>query len=412
MRYGPLDILDELLTIDERADPEVTYAIKPFLIAVRQAPLQIIKLLLSRGSSFYIKHSGLEYALLASIESRRPAVAAAILDAGQQLNVDVLIIKGSAATYTTPLIEAVSSGDLRIVRLMLNRGANASMKSWHRSPLSEAMSRYGLDSEISLSLIEAGAQIGLSECILANDLDRAKKLLDAGANVDTCDSQRQTLLAWAAMYGRTDAVKLLMSHRADPNVRSSNVITALMRYSGPWDPDFADSLIKQGALVCREAPVNVTYTDLAVAAGLGHTDAVSWFLQRFGLDADKGWKALILASSNGHADVCRLLLAAGVDPNANTQSREFRTALIESVLSLQLETSRMLLEHGANINERDCYGRSAIFYPASAGSKSLLRLLLEFRPSQMEIDKALKQAVYADRPACADILIKAGARPY
>lgn len=51
-----------------------------------------------------------------------------------------------------------------------------------------------------------------------HDLNRVKAALAAGADVNARDAQGQTPLHFSAMQGKTETVKVLLDHRADPTI--------------------------------------------------------------------------------------------------------------------------------------------------------------------------------------------------
>jgi ankyrin repeat protein len=87
-----------------------------------------------------------------------------------------------------------------------------------------------------------------------------------------------------------------------------------------------------------------------------------------------GWTPLMYAALYGGADVLRLLLGKGADPNA--QNAAGGTALMYAVDDI--EKVRILLEHGAKPNLVSGEGRSALLIAAGwAGSYSTVKLLLD-----------------------------------
>ncbi len=107
---------------------------------------------------------------------------------------------------------------------------------WHKSALREALNRDLVhasatgDKPLMLKLIRQGANVNVkpdydeymppliwaSRC---NQVAAAKLLLDNGANVDITTNSGSTALIWAAFYGNTDVVKLLLAKGANPNAR-------------------------------------------------------------------------------------------------------------------------------------------------------------------------------------------------
>jgi ankyrin repeat protein len=103
------------------------------------------------------------------------------------------------------------------------------------------------------------------------------------------------------------------------------------------------------ALARRSPPTD----DLAPAAGLGRIADVVRLLPN--ADAERKQIALALASQHGHAEVVRLLLEAGVDPNKfNPEGfHAGSTPLHQAVWENHADVVRLLVERGARLDIRD-----------------------------------------------------------
>jgi len=91
--------------------------------------------------------------------------------------------------------------------------------------------RYCLDRGADLFLSERSGKTALMHCCMTQTKSAAFKayhLLQAGADVDECDTNGTTPLMLAAINGHTSVVKLLLSNSADPNLKNKWRYTALM----------------------------------------------------------------------------------------------------------------------------------------------------------------------------------------
>ncbi len=119
---------------------------------------------------------------------------------------------------------------------------------------------------------------------------------DNDISLDARDENGNTFLAWAAYNGHENYVKLLLEHKANP--------------------DLIDDAKTGG-------------TALAHAARKGHTNCLKLLLE-YKANPDKaneqtGTTPLILAAAHGHADVVNLLL--GANANVDLPSKKGKTAL-------------------------------------------------------------------------------------
>jgi hypothetical protein len=106
--------------------------------------------------------------------------------------------------------------------------------------------------------------------------------------------------------------------------------------------DAAEALAKRGARI-----------GLPAAAGLGLVDDAARLLPS--ADADARHRALALAAQHGHAEMVRMLLDVGEDPNRYNPegNHAHSTPLHQAVLTGQESLVRLLVERGARLDIRD-----------------------------------------------------------
>ncbi|MFC8721443.1 ankyrin repeat domain-containing protein [Kitasatospora sp. NPDC057198] len=153
------------------------------------------------------------------------------------------------------------------------------------------------------------------------DLAAVRAALAEGADLEARDPHGRTALLLAALADRVPVAELLVAAGADPNAQDERedspwLVTGvtgsvpMMRALLPAGPDFG--------LTNRFGGVS-----LIPAAERGHVPYVRAVLAETGIDVDHvnrlGWTALLEAvilgdGGRAHAEVVRLLLAAGADP--------------------------------------------------------------------------------------------------
>jgi len=238
--------------------------------------------------------------------------------------------------------EAVISGDVAALRAMLNvypELARARSTRSHHATLLHYVAANG---------VEGGRQKTPT-----NAVEVAKLLLEAGAEVD----------ALADMYdARCTTMSMLVSscHPARAGLQVALAETLLDYGSageGPgskWQSPLMTALAfgyldTAQMLAQRGVPVDT----VAAAAGLGRLEDVARLLPR--ADCRSKHIALALAAQHGHADVVRLFLDAGEDPNRYNPDgyHAHSTPLHQAAFSGHADVVRLLVERGARLDMRD-----------------------------------------------------------
>ncbi|MFL6246997.1 MAG: ankyrin repeat domain-containing protein [Thermoanaerobaculia bacterium] len=149
----------------------------------------------------------------------------------------------------------------------------------------------------------------------AGNVDRMKKMLDDGADVNTVAHGDGTALIGAARAGQARMVEFLLDQNADPNIVAPGDGSPLIAAAGAGEKEIVEMLLAAGAN--RDEIVPGDENPLMQAAWHGHADIVQLLL-REGADVNaRTWERdelrtpLRLARRGGHEDIVRMLLAAG-----------------------------------------------------------------------------------------------------
>ncbi|MES2489188.1 MAG: ankyrin repeat domain-containing protein [Pseudomonadota bacterium] len=153
----------------------------------------------------------------------------------------------------------------------------------------------------------------------SGELDEVEKNLAAGANVDQIDSLGQTALIAAVSQNSLAGVKLLLSHKANPNLPDGSGWTPIIygAYFGASD-ELLTELLKSGADINGRNDRGVTALFLASAAG--HEELVKFLLSNGAdksIESTAGYSPLRIAKLRGQGRIVTLL-----DPSvATTQNK-------------------------------------------------------------------------------------------
>jgi ankyrin repeat protein len=194
-----------------------------------------VQFLLDHGADINILdnkgRSALEYATGAlnwSKTSKAEQVVKLIIQAGADVNV-------KSTLGHTPLIWAARAGNLKITKLLLDKGANVqdtdndgnNALHYARNPSTKHDSRVRQNRQATIRLLRKhGGKTGeelppatLREAIFRDDLQGIKDFLAKGADVNAKSDEGGTPLHEAAIKGHKEIVELLIAEGADVNAK-------------------------------------------------------------------------------------------------------------------------------------------------------------------------------------------------
>ena len=148
------------------------------------------------------------------------------LERAQHLLRSPVDVNAGSGKFLSPLLQAVLSKSLPIVRLLLEHGADPNfVPAGTLSPLYYALG--ASDETFALLLLDYGATMkGCEECILQaverRHLAALQRLLDLGVHPDTGMVPAGSPLSFAVDQGNLAMVKLLLAYGADPDLSSNH----------------------------------------------------------------------------------------------------------------------------------------------------------------------------------------------
>uniref|UniRef100_A0AAR2J8V1 CASK interacting protein 2 n=1 Tax=Pygocentrus nattereri TaxID=42514 RepID=A0AAR2J8V1_PYGNA len=221
----------------------------------------------------------------------------------------------------------------------------------------------------------------LHHAALTGTTDLLSLLLEAQAMVDIKDSNGMRPLHYAAWQGKADSVLMLLRAGASVNGASQDGQIPLHLAAQYGHYEVSEMLLQHQSNPCMVNKAKKTPLDLAcefgrlkVAQLLLSSNMVVALLEGNGRDNTP----LHLAARNGHKDIIRLLLKAGIDINRTTKAG---TSLHEAALYGKTEVVRLLLDAGIDVNIRNTYNQTALDivnqFTTSHASKDIKQLLRE-----------------------------------
>jgi ankyrin repeat protein len=245
---------------------------------------------------------------------------------------------------------------------------------------------------------QADGSTALMLAIDRNDVGRATRLIRARADVNVANEYGATALWIAAARGNVQVMKLLLDAHANPNAALLSGETPLMTAVDNGHADVATLLLDRGADVnARETGGG--QTALMWAAANRSADIVKLLLDHGGdprARSARGFTPLLFAAQQGDVESGRLLLRAGADVNDRGRN-DRKTALIVAAASGNSSFSTLLLDSGADPDLSDQSGFTALHYAASdAGGADIVRTLLAHRANpNPRTTKDSREYIYA-----------------
>lgn len=192
----------------------------------------------------------------------------------------------------------------------------------NRAPFSEEYRlREAMKHQAQADLREMGYELTNADfynAVYTGEAVAVEFFLLAGARMDLPDDTKQLPLHVAAIHGYDDIVEIMISHDADPNIRSGIAgQTPLQLAAFHGSVESADHLLRAGAN--PNGQNDEGDTPIQVAALRGHENLVRLLLS-YGaepdLTNDTGHTALHAAAVAGDPSIYRLLMDAGANPEA------------------------------------------------------------------------------------------------
>lgn len=284
---------------------------------------------------------------------------------------------GAATKETPSLVEAARSGDSAALQSLIGQKADVNTA--------------GPDGSTALHWIS-----------YRNDLENATLLIGAGANVNAANELGATPLWLASQNGSVPMVRKLLDAGANPNLSLGSGETALMVAARSGYPDVVELLLGKGANVNAHGSRGQTALMWAVAQK--HPEAVKVLVAHH-------------ADLNLRSDVWNEVMAVpphSYRPYNKAIPHGGETAMMFAARVGDLDSARILVGHGANVNDTDAWGVSATTLAAHSGFADLVEFLLANGADPNAAGagfSALHEAVMRRDPRMVAALLDHGADP-
>ncbi len=382
---GDLATVDALLKAGAKATAANRYGVTPLAEAMVKGNAVMVEKLLKAGAdpNTLTTPEG-ETVLMTAARAGNAAAVKVLLDHGANVN--------ARENYMgqTALMWAAAEGHPDVIKLLLAKNADMTVRSFDR--------------DTTLPKLTAGSPVapinrgGLTALLFAarqGEIESIKAMLDAGADINQVDVDKNNALNLAILNTHYDLANFLLERGADPNIANKDGRAALFAAVDMKDAEYSprpahkerdkmSSMDLIESLIAHKANVNQQLTSASE-------------IHRFAQDhGDKtlaaGATSLMRAAKGGDADLMKYLVSKGADPKlANKDGMNIlllsaglgggRPGVEETSSSLQesqhLAAVKYSLELGMDVNAPDDKKDTALHGAAQKGWNTVVQYLAD-----------------------------------
>jgi ankyrin repeat protein len=273
---------------------------------------------------------------------------------------------------------------------------------------------------LSSLMLSSGAAFAASspvaDAVEKREIATLQKLLQQHAAVNAAQPDGTTALHWAAHWNDAEAVSLLIAAGADAKTANRYGATPLSEAASLGNAAIIEQLLKAGA-----DPNTRTTADgetvLMTSARAGNLDAVNALLGHgANVNAQETYRnqtALMWAAAEHHPQVVKALLEHGADWKVQSSFRETKIPKLSTASSISpisrggltaflfaaregdIETAKVMLDHGVDINQTDVDGTSGLVVSAMNKQYTFAKFLLDRGADPNVTDVKGRAALYA-----------------
>jgi ankyrin repeat protein len=383
VQANDLETADLLIHAGSRVSAANREGATPLMLASVNGSAAMIEKLIQAGAdpNAALTKTG-DTALMMTARTGKADAVKMLLDHGAQVN--------ARETWggTTALMWAVSERHAAVVKLLIDKGADVNAQS----NFVPSASGRGFEGTTPVAThpdhpeeFASGLLTPLMFAAREDDMESARLLVAAGADLNAVGGDGKGALALAAFSGSYDIASFLVDNHAKVNVADAQRFTPLFwavdRRNMETAPNFPwmvtiDPLPLIKKLLDAAADPNVLVNNTPRAR------------MREGSPRIVFATALMRAAFSGDIELVQLLLAHGADPHIMSKDRE--TSLMaacgtgfingynkQRTPAERLAVVKLLIDLGEDVNAADSYGITPLMVAANLGDVAIVQYLME-----------------------------------
>ena len=384
VRANDLEMAELLLNAGAKASAANQLGATPILLAAINGNAAILERLIRAGAdpNAPVSDTG-DTALMIAARTGKVDAVKVLLDQGAKVNTK------ESWGGTTALMWAISELHPDVTKLLVDRGADVNAKSNFVPSASgrgfEGTSAVAPKPNQTTEEFASGWMTPLMFAARENDLDSARILIGAGADVNAVGADGKDALGLALFNGSYDVASLLIDSHANVNHADAQRFTPLF-----WAVD------RRNMETAPNFPWMVTTDPLPLIKKLLDAGANPNALinntprarMREGSPRIVYATALMRAAFAGDIELVKLLLAHGADPHIQSSDRETTLAAACGLAFIngyhrqrpsaeRLETVKLMVDLGEDVNHADGYGITPLMAAANLGDINIVRYLID-----------------------------------
>ena len=285
---------------------------------------------------------------------------------------------------STPLAWAVNRQDEESVRLLLKAGAKPNVLDVDGASPFLLACELG-EPDIVADLLKAGADAkaarpdgisALALCATTSTPATLENLIAKGADVNGADLQGQTALMRAAAKGDTDNMAVLIKHGANVNVATKNGWTPLFFALKSKVAAAPNMLAAAGADTKAVLPDGTSLIQASIMEhNIPFAAKLISALDNMSQTDKRGRQLIHVAAASGDAELVKLVLSKGGDPNAMTPPVKTRPLTVVGPVPTESAAPRMMTVIQVVPASPQC-STSALHLAARSGSVAAMKALV------------------------------------